>query len=374
MHKVALITFGLVLAGSVSAKESIQGHYDVVGNVPAARSLKKVVYEEFMNFGCSHCNNLHKASRDFRKIFADKVEFIDIPIVFRGQDDSPLRLYYVARKIGKADLIKDELFKASFKHGVNVFDVGYSDYYDDAEKNLAPFLKEKRDDIFLISKAPIPADIEFDEILDLSTAKQAAKGWLKELDRSLKTLQVEHVDAYYQMAGNNVSVIANEEVYAAFESAKAAGKVSHLGVSTHQNAENVLKTMIDTDWYSLVQIAVTPGGWYDWKDRTILPGSPPMKDIKPLFDRARESGIGMIGMKAGRFLAGRRFLGWGNPDAFDEYYDAKIAKANFSQFQRSYAFVLAHGLDAVNADMQNLQHLKENHIATATSQDYFDVA
>jgi hypothetical protein len=35
---------------------------------------------------------------------------------------------------------------------------------------------------------------------------------------------------------------------------------------------------------------------------------------------------------------------------------------------------LAHGLDAVNADMQNLQHLKENHIATATSQDYFDIA
>ena len=80
MHKVVLIIFGLVLAGSVSAKESIQGHYDVVGNVPAAHSLKKVVYEEFMNFGCPHCNNLHKASRNFRKIFADKVEFIDIPI------------------------------------------------------------------------------------------------------------------------------------------------------------------------------------------------------------------------------------------------------------------------------------------------------
>jgi len=93
MHKVVLIIFGLVLTGSVSAKESIQGHYDVVGNVPAAHSLKKVVYEEFMNFGCPHCNNLHKASRNFRKIFADKAEFIDIPIVFRGQDDSPLRLY-----------------------------------------------------------------------------------------------------------------------------------------------------------------------------------------------------------------------------------------------------------------------------------------
>lgn len=98
-----------------------------------------------------------------------------------------------------------------------------------------------------------------------------------------------------------------------------------------------------------------------------------MKDIQPLFEKARASGIGMIGMKAGRFLAGRRF--WGsNPDAFDKYYDEKIAGAKFSSFQKSYAFVLAHGMDAVNADMQSMAHLKENYVATATSHDYFNVA
>jgi hypothetical protein len=143
MHKLVLIIFGLVLASSISAKGSIQGYYDVVGNVPAAHSLKKVVYEEFMNFGCTHCNNLHKASRNFRKIFADKIEFIDIPIVFRGQDDSPLRLYYVARKNGKADMIKDELFKASFTHGVNVFDQGITNYLARSLGIHKEFQKEK---------------------------------------------------------------------------------------------------------------------------------------------------------------------------------------------------------------------------------------
>ena len=128
MQKVILIIFGLALAFSVSAKESIRGHFESVGSVPSAHSVKKVVFEEFMNFGCPHCNTLHNASKDFRKKFADKVEFIDIPIVFRGQDDSPLRLYYVARKIGKGKLIKDELFKASFTHGVNVFDSGITNY------------------------------------------------------------------------------------------------------------------------------------------------------------------------------------------------------------------------------------------------------
>ena len=143
MYKVVFIFCGLFLAFSVSAKESIRGHYKVVGKIPASNSIHKVVYEEFMNFGCPHCNNLQKASRNFHKQFADKVEFIDIPIVFRGQDDSPLRLYYVARKIGKADLIKDELFKASFKHGVNVFDQGITNYLARSLGIHKEFQKEK---------------------------------------------------------------------------------------------------------------------------------------------------------------------------------------------------------------------------------------
>ena len=143
MKKITLLICSSVMVFSVVAKESIRGHYDVVGNIPAAHSVKKVVYEEFMNFGCPHCNNLYKASRNFRKKFADKVEFIDIPIVFRGQDDSPLRLYYVAKKIGKGDLIIDELFKASFTHNVNVFDPGITNYLARSLGIHEEFQKEK---------------------------------------------------------------------------------------------------------------------------------------------------------------------------------------------------------------------------------------
>ena len=269
---------------------------------------------------------------------------------------------------------RDELLNTAFDGGVNVFDVGYRGYYSDAEQNLAPFVKAKRDKIFLISKARVPVEIEIDAELDVSTAKKAAAGWLKLLEGSLSELKVDHVDAYYLMAANNTSVISSPEIYQAFEKAKAAGKVSHLGLSTHQNAENVLKAAIDTGWYSLAQIAITPSGWYDWIDRSILQGTAPMKEIQPLLEKARAAGIGLVGMKAARFLAGRRFLGWGNPDAFNEFYDENLLKAKMSHFQRSYAFVLAHGLDSVNADMQNMMHLKENFIAAATSHDYFNVA
>ncbi|MBC8258621.1 MAG: DsbA family protein [SAR324 cluster bacterium] len=143
MQKIILLICGLIFAFSITAKETIRGHYQVVGNIPATHSVKKVVFEEFMNFGCPHCNNLHKASKNFRKKFADKVEFVDIPIVFRGQDDSPLRLFYVAQKIGKGDLIKNEIFKASFTHGVNVFDPGITNYLARSLGLHKTFQKEK---------------------------------------------------------------------------------------------------------------------------------------------------------------------------------------------------------------------------------------
>ena len=143
MLKLVLLALGIVMSFSISANEKIRGHYKLVGNKPESESIKKIVFEEFINFGCSHCNKLHKASKEFRKNFANQIEFVDIPIVFKGQDDSPLRLYYVARKIGKGDLIKDELFNASFIHGVNVFDPGVTNYLARSLGIGKEFQKEK---------------------------------------------------------------------------------------------------------------------------------------------------------------------------------------------------------------------------------------
>ena len=52
-----------------------------------------------------------------------------------------------------------------------------------------------------------------------------------------------------------------------------------------------------------------------------------MKDLQPLLQQAKDRGIGIIGMKAGRYLAGRAWLGWGNPKAFDDFYDDKLLRA-----------------------------------------------
>ncbi len=265
---------------------------------------------------------------------------------------------------------RPELLDAAIDAGINVFDVGFRGYYDDAEANLAPFLKRHRENIFLISKA-IAARVDADQALSAQERKGAAEAWAQRLDESLRELRVDHVDAYYLMASNNVDLVGSEEVQRAFETAKKAGKVKHLGLSTHENAERVLDTAVKTGAYDLAMIAITPAGWYDWANKGILKDSRPMTDLQPVLARARAAGLGLIGMKAGRYLAGRKFLGWGKPDAFDEHYSPDFLASGLSPYQRSYAFVLAHGLDAVNADMQSLAHLQENVAAAVGSQRYF---
>jgi len=266
---------------------------------------------------------------------------------------------------------KDELLSVAFDAGINVFDVGYRGYYRDAEENMAAFLKKVRDDIFLISKARAPLEIEPDAIVTPQQAREAARGWSSRLDDSLRELRVDRVNAYYLMASHNPSLIASEEIYRAFQDAKQAGKVQHLGLSTHRNAEKVLLKAAETGWYDLAMIAITPAGWYDWESKSVLAGSKPMKDLQPLLESVRKTGMGLVGMKAARHISGRIFLPWGNPDAFDGHYDKKYLAEALSPFQRSYAYVLGHGLDVVNADIGNFAHLQENVLAATFSTKYF---
>jgi len=267
---------------------------------------------------------------------------------------------------------KDALLNAAYDAGVNVFDVGYRGYYRNAEEHLGPFIKKVRDRVFLISKAPADVEAEPDQVVTTAQARQAAVVWGERMDESLKELRVDHVDAYYLMASYNPSLIESDEIYRVFQNAKQAGKVSHLGLSTHRNAEKVLLTAARTGRYDLAMIAITPGGWYDWESKGILEGTQPMVALQPVLDAARKSGMGLVGMKAARHLAGLPFVGWfDKPDAFQQFYDEKLLAAPLSTFQRSYAFVLAHGLDVVNADMSTLAHLEENVAAAVDSTKYF---
>src|SRR5262249_44191627 len=163
-----------------------------------------------------------------------------------------------------------------------------------------------------------------------------------------------------------------EELHEAFLKAKKAGKVGHWGVSTHKQAQQVLEAVIETGWYDLAMIAITPAGWYDWDSKSLLPGTPAMVELQPTLRRARDAGIGLVGMKAARYLSSAG--GAATQEAFDGHYSDALKQSGLSPWQRSYAFVLAHGVDAVNSDMQNFAHFKENLAAVQRSPELFVTA
>ena len=263
------------------------------------------------------------------------------------------------------------LLDRAFEAGINHYDVGSDIAYKGSERSLAPFMKAHKDKIWVASKAPLSVRIKPDESITLEQARTAANSWATLLNTSLKDLQTEYVDAYYLMGVDNPAFVRSEEIYKAYLDAKDAGKVVHFGISTHRNAQKVLEAAIETGWYDVAMIGITPSGWYDWSTKDLVKGTPPLTELQPLLNRARKAGIGLIGMKTVRHLALMAASGRGDTTAFDEVYSEEFKASPLNPFQRAYAYVLEHGLDVVNADMQNFKHLEENIIAAATSHTYF---
>lgn len=268
------------------------------------------------------------------------------------------------------------LLDAAYDAGINFYDVGSNIYYRGSERHLAPFFKAHRGEIWVSSKAPLRMlkDHEDGTPYSVEEGKQIAKMWTKLLEASLKDLQTDYMDAYYLMAVGDPYIVRSEELYQAFLDAKEAGKVGHFGLSTHKRADAVLEAAVDVGWYDLAMVAVTPAGWYDWENHTIQEGTPPMTDLTAKLNAARESGIGIVGMKAARHLSRQANDGEDVTANFDEYYSEAQMNSGLNAFQRTYAYVLQHGVDVVNADMQNFKHFQENVAAVQRSEEVFKMA
>jgi aryl-alcohol dehydrogenase-like predicted oxidoreductase len=268
---------------------------------------------------------------------------------------------------GRAVRLLDRALEA----GINHYDLGSNAYYKQAENAFAAFYKANRGNIWVTSKAPVrPIRLAAGESVSVEQAQTAAKQWTELLDQSLKDMQTDYVDAYYIMMVDQPSLVKAEEMKKAFDAAKAAGKVGHFGISTHLRAQDCLEAAIEAGFYDIAMIALSPGGWYSPISAKIEKDSPRLTEVKPLLERARAAGIGLVGMKAARFLSAPGD-GAGNTGAFDAIYGPKLMQAAMSPFQKAYAYVLENGLDVVNADMQNFAHLEENIVAAQTSHTYF---
>lgn len=118
----------LVATPLLAMAQGIEGKFTAVGPVPARKSVDTVVVEEFLNFTCPHCNSFRDAAKPLLAKYGKRLKLIHSPLLFRGQQDPPLRLFFVAQSQGKENEIVEALFDAAFKYNVNIYDPAVVNY------------------------------------------------------------------------------------------------------------------------------------------------------------------------------------------------------------------------------------------------------
>ncbi len=255
------------------------------------------------------------------------------------------------RRLGRTDYMcsrlavgwrgDNRLRQILFGKGVNYIDTSRA--YPNNEQEISPVVKKYRDRIFLSSKASGVAGYPRLSFKPGEGAK-AARMYNELLDTSLKTLKVDHLDCYYLHGVSQPWVLETEELYAAFEKARQAGKVLHNGFTTHSGVAKVLAKAVEVEdkgqiKYDLIMMACKPRSW------------PELKDV---VTELRKRDIGLICMKGVGNVAG--------PQEGRVGQVLKLAdELKLNRAERSYAYMLhVADFDVLISEMQSIEHVEGN--------------
>ena len=165
------------------------------------------------------------------------------------------------------------------------------------------------------------------------------------LDRSLKSLETDHVDCLLMRGVETPFEIKNTpEVFEAFEVVKKQGKARFLGFTAHSDPAGVLDAAIDTGVYSMGMIA------YHFLNQ---------KWVDPVLEKAKKADFGVMAMKASRVIQNpfnRRQTLPERVKALDE-----LVPGNMTVFQKGFHWALQNpNLSGVVVGITNMEMAKED--------------
>jgi protein-disulfide isomerase len=123
-----LPALGLLMCAAFASAQPVDGPFTAVGPVPARRSAATVTVEVFINFTCPHCNDFRTMAKPVFQKHGKRLKMVLHPILFPGQGEAPLRLFFVAQAHGKGEQMETALFEAAFNYGVNIYDPAVVNY------------------------------------------------------------------------------------------------------------------------------------------------------------------------------------------------------------------------------------------------------
>lgn len=113
-----------------------------------------------------------------------------------------------------------ELVSHALDLGINYFDTAESYTGGTSEETLGKVLRGKREGVYLTSKGHFSAHASADDMMQT-------------LEGSLRRLQTDYIDVYFNHAVNDVQRLKNEAFYTFTERAKQQGKIRYVGLSGH---------------------------------------------------------------------------------------------------------------------------------------------
>lgn len=181
---------------------------------------------------------------------------------------------------------QEDLVHHAIERGVNYFDTADSYTRGQSERVLGNALHNVRDDVFIVSKTQVWDD-------DRKSIMQALEG-------SLRRLQTDYIDVYFNHAVNSLSRLKNPEWYEFVELAKRQGKIRFTGISGHAGRlTECLDYAIEGDLCDVVLVAYNFGQdpeFYAGLTRSFdLIAKQP--DLPQMLAKAKQKGIGVVAMK-----------------------------------------------------------------------------
>ena len=189
--------------------------------------------------------------------------------------------------LGSSSTSDPDVIAHAFDRGVNFFDSAESYRWGNAEEAIGKALKGRRDKVILTSKTKAGADDSRGEIM-------------KSLEGSLRRLQTDHVDIYFNHSVNDVDRLRNQEWLEFTELAKRQGKIRFRGVSGHgRNLAESIDYAIDNDIADVILVAYNFSQDPDFYDqlRHTFHWSAIQPELPRFLKKAKQKDIGVLAMK-----------------------------------------------------------------------------
>jgi len=185
-------------------------------------------------------------------------------------------------RLGQEDLVLH-----AYDRGINYFDTAETYMDGESETTIGNALRGKRDKVYITSKT-------------ITSPTDRRDRMMRALEGSLRRLQTDHVDIYFNHATNDVARLKNPEWLEFTDEARKQGKIRFVGMSGHAGRlTECLEYALDTGQIDVMLVAYNFGqdprfyqrflGGFDFVAR--------QPDLPRMIEKAKSKNVGVVAMK-----------------------------------------------------------------------------